>query len=449
MRYERFGLHKLAAALLLLLGLVVCLPSAQAAPAETALFTMQIGGAETFKANQIFTQLFRLPADMDLEALETANTLRLSPEGRYSLVKTMSATGDQHFHLRYIFEGQYQLRKENEASLSPAESVDAQIDWGSLSDRFPGQSGQFSQADSLAYLRAFNSPFLGEDIGNQEMYVTLDLTNETFEITGQASAQSRYRTISSSTQRDGLTIFGQTILPAEPRQERMPVVIFAHGFAGNGMIQLDVAYMLAEFGIATYTFDFTGGSPTSRSQGDFYEMSMLTQVADLHAVIDHVKHAPFTDPERIYLFGESLGGAVAALTAAQRDAGEIRGQMLWYPAFSVSEQTKAFYKSEEHIPERAPAAGGMKVGKRFYADALQIDIYRQIAPYTGPVLMFQGERDLVVPSLYVKMALDYYQDAQMVLYPEEGHGFTRARKLETVAQMVHFVQTHNAKSEGE
>ena len=128
-----------------------------------------------------------------------------------------------------------------------------------------------------------------------------------------------------------------------------------------------------------------------------------------------------------------MGGAVAALAAAQRPGGDVRGLLHWYPAFSISEQTRAVYPSEASVPERAPTSAGIKVGRRFYTDALQIDIYPEIARYKGPVLMFHGGMDTVVPSPYVTRALEEYADAELILYPLEGHGFSRAVKRTAVA----------------
>ena len=49
-------------------------------------------------------------------------------------------------------------------------------------------------------------------------------------------------------------------------------------------------------------------------------MSVLTEVADLEAVLDAALAWPFVDAGRTALFGRSLGGLVALLTAARRPA---------------------------------------------------------------------------------------------------------------------------------
>ena len=61
-------------------------------------------------------------------------------------------------------------------------------------------------------------------------------------------------------------------------------------------------------------------------------MSVLTEKADLEAVLEEVKQWDFVDTGSIYLMGNSQGGLVTALTAAEHKE-EIRAVILIYPAF--------------------------------------------------------------------------------------------------------------------
>ncbi|MDR1735750.1 MAG: lysophospholipase, partial [Oscillospiraceae bacterium] len=196
----------------------------------------------------------------------------------------------------------------------------------------------------------------------------------------------------------------------------------------------------AERGIASYCFDFCGGSMTSKSDGSFYDLSMLTEVEDLHAVVDFIRDQPFTDTDNIFIFGESMGGAVGSLVAAQRPAGEIKGLLHFYPAFSISEQTRYMFKTPDLVPERVQTVVGVTVAGKFYTDAWTIDIYPEIAPFKGPVLMFQGTADVIVPPIYVENSVDHYENAELVLYEGQGHGFSREIKLQAMAKMIEFIE---------
>ncbi|MDR1735950.1 MAG: alpha/beta hydrolase, partial [Oscillospiraceae bacterium] len=248
------------------------------------IYAQDLAGEDLLRGNEIFSQQFRIPATVSAESLTAENRLALSKDGTYRLVKAMTGTETENFSLVFDFSGTYTDGGDGAFTLSPADSVTAYIDWGAFDASRPGASGVFTGADSLAYSRAFNSQYIGDDAGNNEMYVQINAQEKTFEITGNGSQQDRYTVTNLNTERDGLNIYGVSVLPAGYTEGKLPVVIFSHGFLGNNTIQRDIAYAFAERGIASYCFDFCGGSMTSKSDGSFYDLSMLTEVEDLHAV---------------------------------------------------------------------------------------------------------------------------------------------------------------------
>ncbi|MDR1692729.1 MAG: lysophospholipase [Oscillospiraceae bacterium] len=410
----------------------------------SAVYAQDLDAAEAIRGNEINAQQqLLLPSAKNPDTLIAENRLCLTDDGAYRLIKGLSGGAEGSFSLVLDFTGTYEKDSDTALTLSPARAVTAYIDWAAYELSYPEGSGVFTGADSTAYSRSFNGPYIGDNAGNYEMRVSLDTANGTFEITGNGSQMDVFTISPLETERDGLNIYGVRVLPTGYAEDtRFPVVIFSHGFIGNNLIQRDVAYTLAEYGIASYCFDYCGGAPNSSSDGDFYDMSMLTEVEDLHAVVDMILEQPFTDPENVYIFGESMGGAVGSLVAAQRPE-DIKGMMHFYPAYSISEQTRYIFASPDVIPERVDTSVGVKVGSRFYADAWTIDIYPDIAPYTGPVLMFQGTSDVIVPAIYVENAADVYENAELILYEGEGHGFTRPVKMRAVAKMIAFVQKHS------
>ena len=94
------------------------------------------------------------------------------------------------------------------------------------------------------------------------------------------------------TKRDGLTIRGTKYLPEREdiREEDLQAVIISHGFTGDQSGTAPYAKLIAATGrCAAYVFDFCGGGFLSSSDGDTREMSALTEVLDLKAVIRHVQ----------------------------------------------------------------------------------------------------------------------------------------------------------------
>ena len=104
-----------------------------------------------------------------------------------------------------------------------------------------------------------------------------------------------------SCQREGLTIRGTEFRPAG---DQLPVAIVSHGFMGTEETVRQYALPLAQLGYAVYTFDYCGGNPgTGKSDGKTTEMSVLTEVRDLEAVMAYTVSRPYTDSNRMLLAG--------------------------------------------------------------------------------------------------------------------------------------------------
>lgn len=129
--------------------------------------------------------------------------------------------------------------------------------------------------------------------------------------------------------RDSLQLVGMLHLPAE-RTEPVPAVLMLHGFTGNKaethFFYTRLARQLATQGIAALRFDFAGSGD---SQGEFADMTILTELADARAALDFLRHRPEVDANNIGLLGFSLGGCVAVLLASEKPA--LKTVVLWVP----------------------------------------------------------------------------------------------------------------------
>lgn len=141
--------------------------------------------------------------------------------------------------------------------------------------------------------------------------------------TERQTADYEYETQELYTRRDENQIYGLLYRPKDAG-EKMPAVIFSHGFGGNYQVGAQYAEALAAKGYVVYCFDFCGGSPGSRSDGSTLDMSIFTEQADLEAVLHMMQEQAFVDEENIFLMGTSQGGAVSAIAAAANKE-EVRG----------------------------------------------------------------------------------------------------------------------------
>ena len=249
----------------------------------------------------------------------------------------------------------------------------------------------------------------------------------------------QYETQELSAQRDGKEIYGVITIP-QNAGDRMPAVIFSHGFGGTHSVGTQYAQALAEKGYVVYCFDFCGGSPSSQSDGSTLEMSIFTEQADLEAVISMIQGLDYVDSDNLFLMGTSQGGVVSAITGAAHP-GEIRGMVLLYPAFVLVDRANELFQSRDEIPDTYYFMW-MDVGKAYFEPLLDYDIYSEIAAYDKDVLLIHGDADHIVPLSYSEQALDAYPSAQLEVIPGGGHGFYGEDAQQTINYILEYLETH-------
>ncbi len=152
-----------------------------------------------------------------------------------------------------------------------------------------------------------------------------------------------------------------------------PVILFFHGNAGNIAWR---ATLIEEFvrgtGVRTVLPDYSGygGNAGSPSESEVYRDGL--------AAYDHLI-AEGVPPERVVLYGESLGGAVALAVAAQRPTG---GVVLQSSFSSLSSMALRLYF---WLPLSALLARGT------FPNA------ERIAELRVPLLVVHGTRDEIIP----------------------------------------------------
>ena len=214
--------------------------------------------------------------------------------------------------------------------------------------------------------------------------------------------QENYTVYELTFQRDGLQIYGNLYLPNTDDQQ-YPTAIIAHGFGSSYSYMAPYAAYLAEQGIAGYVFDFCGGSAGSRSDGSTLDMSVLTEVSDMQAVLDGITDYSFVDLEQVYLMDESQGGLVSALLA-ERAGEDVHGLIMLYPALVIPDNARERYASASDIPEMARVFG-TPVGRTYFSDVLDMDVFQEIGNFDGPVLIVPGNADSIAPISYSQLAV--------------------------------------------
>lgn len=234
----------------------------------------------------------------------------------------------------------------------------------------------------------------------------------------------------------GKSIYGRLY---EPRgKQNPPLVILSHGFGGNLGNTEDYAVSFAQKGFASYAFDFCGGGYGSKSSGKMTEMSVLTEAADLSAVLDFFKNYSGIDSEKIFLFGESQGGFVSTYVAAEL-AEDVAALIAFYPAYVLQDDSKARNPNPESGSETQNIMG-MTVGKIYDVDAQSFDIYDVMKNYAGKVLIVHGTADSIVPLSYSERAEKTFSDANLITIPGANHGFYGSAKEKATTYALDFLE---------
>lgn len=219
-----------------------------------------------------------------------------------------------------------------------------------------------------------------------------------------------------------------------------PLVILSHGFGGNHSGHQDYSDYFVSQGFATFNFDFCGGGWGSKSAGTMLDMTVLTEADDLNAIIDHFKDDPRFSC--IMLWGASQGGFVSAYVSAQRPA-DVAAIVLEFPAIVLQDDAKARANADGTFPETSNVMGNT-ISHKYNEAAVSFDLYEHIKDYTGPVLILHGDADRIVPLRYSQKAAEIYENANLIVYPGQGHGFMGQARDEAKAAEVQFLK-ENAK----
>lgn len=218
-----------------------------------------------------------------------------------------------------------------------------------------------------------------------------------------------------------------------------PCVVFCHGFTGHrlgpGYLFVKCARALADGGIASVRFDFSG---SGESEGVFNEMNTDTMMEDLTTVVSLVRER--FSPRRLFLCGHSFGGMVAARRAASLQAD---GVILLAPVGTPG----GIAHRRKDLLEAGPNATGFyengphEMSLSFLDSLKGYDPTEEFASaYTGSMLLLQGDND---PSIAVDESYRYVAAAETASIPcryrmisGADHNFSRVADVRTVITTI-------------
>jgi fermentation-respiration switch protein FrsA (DUF1100 family) len=225
---------------------------------------------------------------------------------------------------------------------------------------------------------------------------------------------------------DGIRLHGW-FLPAEP--PRVGSILFAHGNAENISTHIGSVAWLPAAGFDVLLFDYRG---YGRSEG---APSLAGLQLDFEAALRLLLEAPEFGTDRVVVFGQSLGAALA-ITALADSPNRDRVQGLVVEGAFTSYRDLAREKLGGFWltwPLQWPL--GFTIDDRYRP----IEAIARLAPM--PVLLIHGEDDRVVPAHHAR---DLFAAAgepkDLWLVPETGHIQAMARP-EVRAHLLDYLHT--------
>lgn len=200
---------------------------------------------------------------------------------------------------------------------------------------------------------------------------------------------------------DNEKIFAIFHQPIKVSKAKNPAILICHGFAGQKTgryrLYVQLAEELAKNGIAVLRLDFRG---CGDSEGDFVNTTLMGEVSDALKGLEFLKNHPGIDPKRLGIFGRSLGGAIAVITA--KTFKEIKSLVLWAPMFSADSWREKWILlkkanlSQEQM-RKMMVMNGQLAGEEFLKQLFEMRMDEEIQQLREvPLLHIHAEMDKVI-----------------------------------------------------
>jgi dipeptidyl aminopeptidase/acylaminoacyl peptidase len=246
----------------------------------------------------------------------------------------------------------------------------------------------------------------------------------------------------ASYQSEGLKIYALLTIPfGDPPPSGWPAIIFNHGFIPPNVYRTTERYVnyvgrLAESGYIVFRSDYRGhadseGEPTGAYGSPGYVVDVLNAVAS-------VKRLPQADPERIGMWGHSMGGYITLRSMVISP--DIRAGVIW--AGVVAPYPDVFARGPQPT-QAGPTPTGTEARRRgwrttwvelygtpeenpFFWNGISANNY--LADLSGPIQLHHGTADESVPlaasqTLYDEM-LAAGQPIEFYTYDGDNHNLS-------------------------
>jgi dipeptidyl aminopeptidase/acylaminoacyl peptidase len=236
---------------------------------------------------------------------------------------------------------------------------------------------------------------------------------------------------------DGLTLKAWLIFPpSQAASGRLPVVITTHGYGTNRSDIIERSIAVARAGFLVLTFDWRC---CGESEGNICTGG-LREKEDLRAALDALPKLPEADPERVAVYGFSMGAVLAILIAAEDS--RIKAVVADSPYSSMREQARHIIRSLFLPPALFLKSAEKAFKRKFGGEMAEIDALvaaPRIAP--RPLLILGGERDRVVPPSHPLAIYEAADEPKKVITNPNGGHFDNATPETLNGTIIPFLKS--------
>jgi dipeptidyl aminopeptidase/acylaminoacyl peptidase len=256
---------------------------------------------------------------------------------------------------------------------------------------------------------------------------------------------------------DGLKIYALLTVPrGEKPAAGWPVIVFNHGFIPPDVYRTTeryVAYVdnLARAGYIVFRSDYRGHGDSEGEAGGAY--SSPDYVVDVLNAVAAMKRFPEADPDRIGMWGHSMGGYITLRSMVVSP--DIKAGVIWGGVVGSYADLLAHWR-----PQPTPGPGVTPTPRRGWRgsfielygspeenpefwDSISANTY--LADISGPVQLHHGEADSSVPVVLSEILYEELQaagkTAEIYTYAGDDHDITANFTL-AMTYTIQFFDTY-------
>jgi len=268
---------------------------------------------------------------------------------------------------------------------------------------------------------------------------------------------SNYRKYVASYMSEGLKIYGLLTVPAvTPEDEKgWPVIIFNHGYIAPAVYKTTERYVayqdaFASAGYITFKSDYRGHGASEGEAPGGYGSNAYT--IDVLNAISSIKRYPGVNPEKIGMWGHSMGGSITLKSMVTTK--DVKVGVIWagvvgsYPDLVERWRRRPSPSPLPTSPTSTRGRWRQELIARYGEPSANPEFWASISPnsfladISGPIQLHHGAEDTSVPIEFSKSLEEQMRSAgkevELFIYEGDDHNLSNNLSLALKRSVSYF-----------